>query len=433
VPTWAFDSASTAPPDGGPPQQYHDLVLEPDGQVSISGFFTSPAILRANTSAVAAPQGGSRRCILWNGHLVCADYPQSPNGRVTALDLSTGATRWSYDIRVKQPALVALTGTVFLARLVVQGNDRLAALYEAYPFGSAGDTQCRLYFLVVIDASGREVMAQQVVDPLLAECVHPHPYGVASDSVGNLYIAFSPTHSTHAPLFPDTPTLLISFSHDGLFRWKRLETTLRGGELAIARGLLYPENSQVVLDAPTGQAQVALPLELGRAVISDSRLIPAPTAGGTTLSAFEAGQSQLRWSHTLPTGWTFWSDQLRLAQWSTSQGPRTVATTFVADATDTDTVYRLYAVDVHNGLAAFSCQVALPTRTPPQLFEVANGSLAVMNGALDGAGRPGCGKCDPPFASSSAAFQTLSTPGLSVAQEPWGGTFGGADHDHHED
>ncbi len=433
-PTWSFDSAATALPDGGSALQYQDLVLEPDGQLSLSGFFNhSPAILRANTLPVRAPEGDSRRCILWNGRLVCADYPSNPNGRVTALDLTTGTSTWTYDIRKEQPALVGLTNTIiFLARLVVQSNDRLAALYEGYPKGAStdGTTQCRIYFLAVIDASGRAVTAQRVTDPLLDECDHPHPYGVASDAIGNLYIAFSPTHSVHAPLFPDTPTLITSFSRDGIFRWKRLEATIRGGELAIAKGLLYPENSQVVLDAPTGQARIALPTELGRAVISESRLIPAPTAGGTTLNAFEAGQAQLRWSNTVPTGWTYWTDQLRLAQWSTSQGPRTVATSFVVDSSG---VSRLYAVDTHSGLTAFSCPVALQSRTPPQIFEIANGSLAVMTGALDSTGQPACGKCDPPYALSSGAFQTLSTPGLSVAHEPWSGTFGGADHDHHED
>jgi hypothetical protein len=273
-------------------------------------------------------------------------------------------------------------------------------------------------------------MSQQLSDPLLDVCDHPHPYGVASDALGNLYIAFSPTLSTTAPLFPATPTLLISFSKDGIFRWKRLESTLRGGELAIAHGLLYPENSAVVFDAPSGSPTVALPFELGRAVVSGSRLIPAPVTNGTALTAFEAGQATTRWTHALPSGQAFAADQLRLATWTTSQGPRTVATTFTVDGAG---LTRLYGVDVQNGLKAFACPVSLPNRTPPQLFEFANGGFSVMDGALDDQGNPGCEKCDPPFARSSAAFQTVSTPGLSISREPWVGTFGGADHDHHED
>ncbi|HEY0883288.1 MAG TPA: hypothetical protein VGD87_17250, partial [Archangium sp.] len=69
---------------------------------------------------------------------------------------------------------------------------------------------------------------------------------------------------------------------------------------------------------------------------------------------------------------------------------------------------------------------------PPQLFEVANGSLGIMNGALDGLGNPGCSKCDPPLANSAGAFFSFSTPRLSIAEEPWVGTFGGAGHDHRE-
>ena len=86
-------------------------------------------------------------------------------------------------------------------------------------------------------------------------------------------------------------------------------------------------------------------------------------------------------------------------------------------------------MDPRDGREAFSCPVALPTaRTGPQLFEVADGSLAVMEGSN------ACGKCDPPYAGSSAAFHTLKTPLLSVARgEPWVGAFGGAGHDHREE
>ena len=430
-PSWQYDSAAAFMSDGGV-IEYQDFVSEPSGAITLSGFFNSPALLRANTaSPLPAPEGTSRRCISWNGHLVCADYPSDPNGSVTALDLSTGTRVWSFDIHPVRPDFVDSTDAIFLARLVVQSSDRLAALYEAYPkMPAEPGNQCRYYFLVVLDASGHQVMSQQLTDPLLDVCDHPHPYGVASDALGNLYIAFSPTISSTAPLFPGTPTLLISFSRDGIFRWKRLESTLRGGELAVAHGLLYPENSAVVFDAPSGTPTVALPFELGRAVISGSRLIPSPVPQGTALTAFEAGQSTTRWTHTLPAGQVFSADQLRLATWATSQGPRTVATTFTVDGVG---LTRLYCIDVQNGLVAFSCPVVLPNRTPPQLFEFANGSLSVMDGALDDQGNPGCEKCDPPFARSSGAFQTIGTPGLSISREPWVGTFGGADHDHHED
>jgi len=168
-------------------------------------------------------------------------------------------------------------------------------------------------------------------------------------------------------------------------------------------------------------------------VVSSARLIPAPTAGSSTLSGYEAGALQLRWSAVLPGPLTFWSDQIRLAQWQTSKGPRTIALTFVQDTTQgVQPVFGLYGFDVQDGTQAFNCPVELPNRTPPQVFEVANGSLGVMSGALDSVGNPGCSKCDPPLAGTAGAFFSIPTRGLSVAQEPWVGTFGGAGHDHHE-
>lgn len=435
VPKWSYDTFDSADADAGIiAPQLHDFVMEPTGQMSLSGFFYAPAVLRANTpEALSAPLGASRRCILWNTRYVCADYPASPNGKVSAMELGSGATSWTFDIRTARPDFLTIAPTVFLARLVVQDSDRLAALFEAYPRNTANDTQCRRYFLAVINATGQMVQSQQIEDPMLDVCNHPHAYGVAADSGGNLFIAFSPSVSQQAPLVPDDTTLIMSYSRDGVFRWKRLNSGMRGGELAVARGLLYAEYTSVVLDATSGQPQFALPSNLGRAVISSSRLIPAPLAGGTTLAGYEAGALQQRWSATLPGAWTFWSDQVRLAKWQTSKGPRTVALTFVQDVTQgLQPVYGLYGIDVQDGTEAFSCPVTLPARTPPQLFEVANGSLGIMSGALDSQGNPGCNKCDPPLAGSAGAFFSVPTRGLSVAEEPWVGTFGGAGHDHRE-
>jgi hypothetical protein len=434
TPSWTYDTVATADADAGiSAPQLHDFVLEPTGEMSLSGFFYVGSVLRANTAeALTAPLGASRRCILWNTRYVCADYPASPNGKVSAMDLATGATAWTFDIRAARPDFLMTAPTIFLARLVVQDSDRLAALFEAYPRNTANDTQCRRYFLAVINASGQLVQAQQVNDPMLDVCNHPHAYGVAADSGGNLFIAFSPTVSQQAPLVPDDTTLITSYSRDGVFRWKRLNGGMRGGELAVARGLLYAEYTSVVLDAVSGQPSFSLPSNLGRAVISQSRLIPAPEAGATTLNGFEAGALQQRWSATLPGPLTFWSDQIRLAKWQTSKGPRTVALTFVKNSVPETPVYGLYAFDVQDGSEAFNCPIQLPDRTPPQLFEVANGSLGIMNGALDSSGNPGCSKCDPPLAGSAGAFFSVPTRGLSVAEEPWVGTFGGAGHDHRE-
>lgn len=437
-PSWTFDATTTGDPVMGVPAlELHDFVLEPSGAASLSGFFQASTIIRANTpNAITAPLGPSRRCIFWGSRLVCADYPAAPNGKVTAMEPSTGQAAWTFDLRTARPDFLTITTTLFLARLVVQGPDRLAALYEAYPRGVTGDTAqyCRSYFLVTLNANGGLVMAQQVMDPLLSQCNHPHPYGVASDAVGNLYISFSPTKSDAAPLVPDSPTLLMSYTHDGLFRWKLTDTTLTGGELAVARGLLYPENGSVVLHATSGLPALALPTEVGRAVVADARFVPAPKNNTKSLTGYEAGLTDIRWTHTLKDNWRFWGEQLRLAKWNTSRGPRTVALTFVIDESSSVLpLYALHAIDVMSGNEAFLCPLNVAPRTVPQLLEVANGSLTFMEGALDPDGNVACQKCDPPFAGSSAVFRTFQWPGLTVAQEPWGGTFGGLNHDHHED
>jgi hypothetical protein len=233
---------------------------------------------------------------------------------------------------------------------------------------------------------------------------------------------------------PDDTTLIMSWSRDGVFRWKRTNTGMRGGELAVARGLLYAEYTGDVVDATSGVPRFTLNQLLGRAVVSSSRLIPAPVKGGLGFRGFEAASSAPRWEVVLPGNWSFWSDQIRLAKWQTSKGARTVALTWLIDtSTGVQPAYALYGVDVEDGSEAFTCPVNPPTtRTEPQLFEIANGSLALMNGALDSFDNPGCVKCDPPLAQSSGMFSTFLTPTLSIPVAPWPGTFGGAGHDHQE-
>ncbi len=423
--SWDYDSYYPQY-DGGTVEQLHDFVVEASGAVTLSGFFQAPAHLRANTpAATEAQEGVSRRCELWNDRLICADYPAEVNGKVSAIDLATGATVWTFDLRTARPDFVAVTDQIFMARMAVQGSDRFAALFEAYPLSNnpAQTINCRSYFLTVLDASGNLVSTQQLHDPVLDICNHPHPYGFVADSVGDLFISFSQTIGQPAPLIPGIDTTVMSFTRDGIFRWKFNDPNLVGGELAVATGLLYPENSATAILAATGQAQYTLTSPFGRLVVTQERSVPAPNIGTSTLSGYEAGTPTLRWSTLMRPGETFWSDQIRLAQWQVHSGVRTVALTFTQINDDKF----LKAIDTHDGSEGFTCPIVLNGRTAPQLVEVTSGALALMEGS------DACGKCDPPFADSSAAFHTYPVPLISPAFEPWIGTFGGPGHDHREE
>ena len=427
VDSWSYDALTADAGAGNVAAQLHDLVLEPSGAVSLSGFFHTAPQLRVNTpGAKEAKLGAARRCMLWNGRMICADYPASVNGKVSAIDLATGELIWTFNLHLAKPEFLALTSSLFMARMAVQGSDRLAALFEAYPKtpDPSKPTNCRLYFLVVLDASGNLVTAQQVVDPVLSVCNHPHPYGFGADSLGDLFVSFSPTITSPAPLVPGTPTVVMSYTRDGVFRWKFTDFSLVGGELAVSRGLLYPENSASAVLTSSGQPAFSLTELFGRAVVSKQRTIVAPVEGATSLNGYESGTNSARWKHLLEPGQTFGSDQVRLASWSTRKGPTTVALTFTKKNGRT----QLHGIVARDGSEAFTCDVAMTGRTQPQLFEVAEGSMALMEGS------DACGKCDPPFAGSSAAFHSISLPLISPAIfEPWVGTFGGAGHDHREE
>ncbi len=427
-PSWSYDSVGPVAPDGSSAsEELHDFVLEPSGAMSLSGFFRSAPRLRINTPQASQADGPVRRCLLWGNRYICADYPAEVNGKVSALSLTTAETVWTFDLRTARPDLNAMTQSLFMARMAVMGSDRLAALFEAYPKTGSGatTTQCRRYFLVVLNAQGELISASPVVDPVLDECNHPHPYGFGADAMGNLYISFSPTITQPAPLVPGSPTMVMSYTKDGVFRWKFIDHDLKGGELAVAGGLLYPENSPMAVLSSTGKPAFALDEAYGRAVITRERTVVAPRVGSVSVNGYESGLNTKRWQHLLKGGQYFASDQLRLAQWSTRTGPRSVALTFVGDLVSND--YQLHAIDTRDGSEAFSCQISSPFRTPPQMFEVGTGMMGLMEGSDT------CGKCDPPFASSSAAFHTFSLPLLDLAKEPWVGAFGGAGHDHREE
>ncbi len=420
-PTWGFDAKGL--PDGGS-QTLHDLVLEPDGAVSMMGFFATPA-LRANTAGAMALESTARRCILWNARLVCADYPSSPGGTVSAVDPATGTSKWTFDLPAARPDWVTLAapGRIFMARLAVLGSDRLAALFEAYPAGQPGDTLCRLYFLVLLDSAGTMVSATRVLDPMLDVCNHPHPYGVAADVAGDLYLSFSPSSPGVAPLVPQPSTLLVSYSRDGVARWKRQEAFV-GGELAVALGALYPENSGGAYGTATGDVALVygqLPTgTFGRPLITTDLVVAVPF-DSKSLTALDRTSGAPAWTfnENLAPGLA------RLASWRArpAEPPRTVALAFVLGGE----LPWLTAVETRFGTEAWRCPVGGDLRSSPELFEVVNGTMALMEGTGQ------CSRCDPPFALGSGAFHTYALPGIETPSAPWTGTWGGPGHDHRED
>ena len=409
----------------------HDVMVWPDGQVTLSGFFGKP-VLDATSATPLVAGDTARRCMLWNGRLLCMDFPQQ--GLVSLLEKATGQARWSFSLAAARPDMAEQTnGTLFMARLAVMAPDRLAALFEAYPAGQDANTLCRVYFLVVLDAKGGMVSATRFSDALLSECNHPHPFGLVSDAVGDLYVTFSPTANTSgAPLQPGSPTLVLAYSSDGVEKWRR-RLPIAGGELGTVRGLLLPERASTALTTRAGEETGTLPV-VGRAVATREVLVPSPEGTSVNPDAGIHVSRELKgytvpglapaWSYQLAEGQSFVSKELRLAETlpGEPEGVETLVLGMVADGV-TPT---LVGVRARNGSEAFRCALSYTPRSVPQLFELGPESLVLMDGAST------CGECDPPFAYSRSRFQRFVLPGLRPAEAPWPGTFGGPGHGHHE-
>jgi hypothetical protein len=423
APEWTFDADEQG-------LDLHDMMIWPDGTVTLSGFFGKPLQNAAGEAPLEAKET-ARRCMLWNERLLCMDLPRQ--GQVSLLEKTTGVARWSFTLATARPDLAERTnGTLFMARLAVMAPDRLAALFEAYPAGQENTTLCRAYFLVVLNAKGGLVSAAHLTDPLLEQCNHPHPFGLVSDTAGDLYVTFSPTVNSGAPLMAGAPTLVLAYSQDGVERWRRMMSSA-GGELGLVRGLLLPERASVALRTQDGAELGTLPV-LGRAVATRQVVVPSPPGTSVNPDAGPVITPELKgdtvpdlapaWTYRLQEGQSFVSKELRLAETlqGGSEGVETLVLGFMANGV-TPT---LVGVRTKDGSEAFQCPVAYKPRTMPQLFELGPESLVMMDGAKT------CGECDPPFAYSRARFQRFPLKGLRPAEAPWPGTFGGPGHGHHE-
>ncbi|QSQ21448.1 tenascin-X [Pyxidicoccus parkwayensis] len=421
---WSYDARANS-------ENLHDMLVGPDGDVTLSGFYSN-AILNAASEEAVRSSDAARRCMLWNDRLLCMDLPQ--DGTVSLLERTTGKPRWTFTLANERPDIAKKTLTLFLARLAVMAPDRLAALFEAYPADQQRDTLCRMYFLVVLDAFGRMVSVQELSDPLLSECNHPHPFGLASDAVGDLYVSFAKTVNVGAPLQPGSPSLLMAFSSDGVPRWRKMET-FRSGELAVVNGQLMPEHGTQALSTADGSPLGSIPQEFGRVVAT--REVAVPSAPGTSVNSGGSNTAtELKgyglpglspvWTYTLRSGQSLGTKEMRLATWPAGAGlpPDTVVLTTAVSSSGSQRL--LVGVNAKDGSEAFQCPLGFTPRTVTQLLEMAPGALLMMEGAST------CGECDPPFAYSQARFLRFSMPGLMPADAPWPGTFGGPGHGHHE-
>src|SRR6185295_16013235 len=129
--------------------------------------------------------------------------------------------------------------------------------------------------------------------------------------------------------------------------------------LAVATGLLYPENSATAVMAATGDAAFSIDAPFGRLVVTGERSIPSPVVGASTLKGYEAGTDDQRWTAVLDNGVTFWSDQIRLANWKVKNGSRSIALA----STEKLGVKYLKGINTHDGSEAFACPMILDGRS----------------------------------------------------------------------
>jgi hypothetical protein len=418
-PTWQFQLPD---PDGGPAEAWSDLLVSSDGGVGVSSYFLSLPTLDVNRvpTALAA---SARRCIRWREGLVCADYP---TGSTVSLIDASGATRWSYvDVRTDLPQFAGPSVDAFLARLVAVSEDQVAAVFESRtnnPDGS--DPRCRRFGIVTFDAQGHRLAMAMINHPIFDTCNHPHSYGVAADTSGHLYFAFTPSQ-TDNPATAMDGTVLMRYSQSLSLDWVTVEPGLVGGELAVARGTVFHERASRVWSAASGLPLGDLPVPFGFGVVARDVILPAPAEGATQAVGVDPVTLALKWSQPLPAAA---GGPISLATMKTSFGDRTVMLAFTGDAG----ARLVSGTDVANGAALFTCPIDLPER--PVQSALTPGQLTVMSGprpTVDGF--PVCDQCDPRWARTRNVFRTWSTPQLTPASAPWPGAWGGIGHDHAED
>lgn len=428
---WSLDGRGVA--GGEPVLALHDLWMEDDGEVSLEGWPTEQPLLRASSPTPVRGFTSSRRCLGWDGRPVCSDFPYT--AAVSRIQPATGDPVWTFGLDLEASGLAGyfstVNGWVFVTRLATLSSDRLLALYESYhPDATASEDGRRRYAAVVLDAQGSLVRVTKLEDPLLERDDHPHPFGVAADAQGNLYLCFSASDSIPGEngVMAGRPSLFIGLSRNGQERW-RAHHDFIGGELAVANGILYPERAEQAFSAVDGRALASMPG--GKLVVGDGVAVTF-SSPQTTPSLEGRGVPSLApsWSQPIPAGYVLNSPLLALARWTPRPGvDRSVVISQLVRTGPVSVPDALLGLEAQTGKQAFLCPIQAPAGGAlgsAQRLHAAGGYVAMMEGARSTGD-------DPPYANSGARFTRWLLPTLQTPVAPWSGAFGGYDHDHQEE
>jgi hypothetical protein len=419
TPSWSLGAPQ---PDGGPRESWSDLVADRSGGVHLSSYFVSAPRLDARAMPIDL-MSTARRCVAWHGWLVCGDLPPAATAPITAVDVTTGATVWSFTgVHAQIAEFNGPRVEVFTARLAVLNENELLALWESRTMTDAGaDPRCRVFAIVVLDRAGQALRSTFIRDPIFSVCNHQHSYGVAVDAQSNVYLAFSPSDVDN-PATALRGTTIFSYSPALQLRWRVFDANLEGGELATAHGSLFHEGSTDVRSTATGAPTAQLSDRFGLGVIGEQTSV-AVRPGSNQLEALRLPPAMQGWRFPLsaPVDRT----PLTVATWDSPWGPREVAMAF----TDDQARVRLEAVELLTGAPAFSCDVALPDA--PLMTAMTDEGLVVMNGFVPRG--PRCSRCDPKYAGSKNQFALLPLPGVRPSvSSAWPAAWGSEGHSHHE-
>ncbi|MFT3708211.1 MAG: hypothetical protein QM817_11210 [Archangium sp.] len=422
TPTWTLGDLQT---DGGfPPESWSDLIADRSGRYHLSSYFMSPPRLDAKSAMPVNLTQLARRCVMWLGWLVCGDLPGLATSPVSAIDPTTGTIVWSFT--GVQQEIAEFNGPrveFFTARLAVMNEQELLVLYESRTMTPEGrDPRCRVFAMVVLDRAGQAVASRFINDPIFGgTCNHQHSYGVAVDAQSNIYLGFTAS-STDNPAATMTGTTIFSFSPSLQPRWRVHDASLAGGELAVANGLLFQENTNEVRSSMTGTTVATFASRFGGGIVGDGVAVQLDQQNRTVEAISTSGTHPVAWTYTLrgqPE-----RQPLFGAKWASPWGEREVALAITNDQGQV----RLEGIELITGAKAFDCPLSVSE--VPIAASVTQGGLGLMFGVTPAA--DSCANCDPRYARTKNRFAFIPLPTLSPSDAPWPATWGNEGHTHHE-